>query len=201
MCSDITWVQSGFECCLNEVTQMKSLDPASLQNLNDIVLPATVGWWPLAPGWYFLFGLLLTALAWFGYRTLYRWMNNRYRRAALLELQLLEERIHATEERDAEARDTNLRQIPILLKRTALSAYPRSQVASLSGKDWFHFLNSTVKNPSFTDSTASTLNKISYSLGELGAVDSRSITTLLNASRHWLKHHQPEAPPKDSKEP
>jgi hypothetical protein len=179
---------------------MKSPDPASLQNLNDIVLPATVGWWPLAPGWYILFALLLIALAWSGYRSLHRWMNNRYRRAALRELQLLEERIHATEERDAEVRDAKLRQIPILLKRTALSAYPRSQVASLSGKDWFHFLNSTVKNPSFTESTASTLSKISYSRGELSAVDSQSITALLIASRQWLKHHQPIARPKNSKE-
>jgi hypothetical protein len=174
---------------------MKSPDPASLQNLNDIVLPATVGWWPLAPGWYILFGLLLTALAWSGYRTLHRWMNNRYRRAALLELQLLEERI-----RDPEARDANLRQISILLKRTALSAYPRSQVASLSGKDWFHFLNSTVKNPSFTESTANTLSKISYSSGELSVIDSTATAALLNASRQWLKHHQPEALPKDSRE-
>jgi len=174
---------------------MKSPDPASLQNLNDIVLPATVGWWPLAPGWYILFGLLLTALAWFGYRTLHRWMNNRYRRAALLELQLLEERI-----RDPEARDANLRQIPILLKRTALSSYPRSQVASLSGKDWFHFLNSTVENPSFTEFIANTLSKISYSSGELSDIDSTATAALLNASRQWLKHHQPEAPPKDSRE-
>ena len=179
---------------------MKSPDPASLQNLNDIVLPATVGWWPLAPGWYILFGLLLTALAWFGYRTLHRWMNNRYRRAALRELQLLTDRIHDTEEQDAKERDANLRKLPILLKRTALSAYPRSQVASLSGKDWFLFLNSTVKTPPFTDSTASTLNKISYSSGELSAVDSQAITALLNASRQWLKHHQPAARPRDSGE-
>ena len=174
---------------------MKSPDPASLQNLNDIVLPATVDWWPLATGWYFLFGLLLIALAWFGYRSLHRWMNNRYRRAALQELQLLADRIHATEDRDA-----NLRQIPVLLKRTALSAYPRSQVASLSGKDWFHFLNSTVKIPPFTDSTASTLNKISYSSGELSAVDSQATTALLNASRQWLKHHQAAVSPKDGRD-
>ena len=179
---------------------MKSPDPASLQNLNDIVLPATVGWWPLAPGWYFLIGLLLTVLAWLGYRSLHLWMNNRYRRAALRELQSLEERIHASEERGAEVRDAKLRQIPILLKRTALSVYPRSQVASLSGKDWFHFLNSTVENPSFTEFIANTLSKISYSSGELSDIDSTATAALLNASRQWLKHHQPEAPPKDSRE-
>ena len=112
----------------------------------------------------------------------------------------LEERIRATEERDAEARDANLRQIPILLKRTALSAYPRSQVASLSGKDWFHFLNSTVKTPAFTDSAANTLNKISYSSGELSFIDLQATTALLNASRQWLKHHQSAPRPKDSGE-
>ena len=179
---------------------MKSPDPASLQNLNDIVLPATVGWWPLATGWYVLIGFLLIALAWFSYRSLRHWMNNRYRRAALRELQVLADQLHTPEERDTEERDAQLRQIPILLKRTALSAYPRNQVASLTGKDWFHFLKSTVKNPSFTKSTASTLNKISYSSGELGVVDEQATKALLNASRHWLKHHQPVSPPKISRE-
>jgi len=102
---------------------MKSSDPASLQNLNDIVLPATIAWWPLAAGWYFLFGLMLIALAWFGYRSLRHWMNNRYRRAALYELQMLADRILASKEGDAEERGAKLRQIPILLKRTALSVY------------------------------------------------------------------------------
>ena len=37
-------------------------DAGSLQNLNDIVLPAPVGWWPPAPGWWLLSALLLSAL-------------------------------------------------------------------------------------------------------------------------------------------
>jgi len=175
---------------------MKSPDPASLQNLNDIVLPATVGWWPLASVWYVLFGLWLIAFVWFGYRSLQRRINNRYRRAALRELQSLAEQIL-----DAEERDANLRQIPVLLKRTALSVYPRCQVASLSGKDWFHFLNSTLKSPSFTESTASTLNKITYSCGDLTAVDSQATTALVRASRHWLKYHQPVARGKNATGP
>ena len=195
MCSVTTRLPDGFEYRPNEVTQMNSPDPASLQNLNDIVLPAAVSWWPPASGWYFLFGLLLIALTWFGYRSLQRWSNNRYRRAALRELQSLAERIH-----DAEGRDASLRQIPVLLKRTALSVYPRSQVASLAGKDWFDFLNSTVKSPAFTESIAGTLNKISYSCGELGDVDSQAATALFSASRQWLQHHQPAAQPQEGKE-
>ncbi len=175
---------------------MKSPDPASLQNLNDIVLPATVGWWPLATGWYFLIGLSLIGLALLGFRSMRAWVRDRYRRAALHELQLLEDRINRGEERDA-----NLRQIPILLKRAALSAYPRSQVAALTGKDWFHFLNTTAKIPSFTEAITITLNNISYSTGEISAVDSPATTALLHTSRKWLQNHQPAAPSKDDKEP
>ena len=173
---------------------MKSSDPASLQNLNDIVLPATIGWWPLATGWYVLIGFLLIVIAWFCYRSLHRWTNNRYRRAALRELQLLEDRLHKPGQRDA-----SLRQIPVLLKRTALSAYPRSQVASLAGKDWFHFLNSTVKNPLFPEAITGTLSTVSYSTGELGSIDSQATTALFNASRSWLKNHQLLTGPIDGK--
>jgi hypothetical protein len=170
---------------------MKSSDPASLQNLNEIVLPATVDWWPLASGWYLLFGLVLLALTWFGYRFLYRWKNNRYRRAALHELQILENGIEEAGERDA-----NLRKIPVLLKRTALSVYPREQVASLSGESWFQFLNSTVKTPPFTNATAGTLNTVSYSTGALINVDSKAAKALLDATQSWLKNHQPIAHPR-----
>ena len=167
---------------------MKSTDPASLQNLNDIVLPATAGWWPLATGWYFLLGLLLLVLVWFSYQLLQRRINNRYRRAALRELQLLSENLQ-----NAANKDVNLRQIPILLKRTALAAYPRNQVAPLSGKNWYNFLNSKLKTPLFTEATGSTLDTISYSTGDIGAIDSQDLTELLSASKHWLKHHQASA--------
>ena len=167
---------------------MKSPDPASLQNLNDIVMPATVSWWPLAPGWYVVSGLLLIALAWFGYKSLQRWMGNRYRRAALSELHLLAKGVQS-----ATSRDSSLRQIPVLLKRTALSAYPRTQVASLSGQDWTCFLNSKIGIPAFTGSISSTLGYLSYSRGDLNAVDSQAASALLNASALWLKQHQTTA--------
>jgi len=174
---------------------MKSSDPASLQNLNDIVMPAAVSWWPLAMGWYILFGLLLITLVWFGYQSLRRWLDNRYRRAALHELQLLAEDMH-----DEANRNSSLRQIPVLLKRTALSAYPRNQVAALSGKDWHHFLNSKLNQPSFTDDAAATLDRISYSTGDLSEVDPQATKILLDASNYWLKHHQPASAPENSGE-
>ena len=164
---------------------MKSSDPASLQNLNDIVMPATVGSWPLATGWYFLSGLLLIGLAWFGYRLLQHWMRNRYRRAALSELQWLTDRLDNHEERDA-----NLRQIPVLLKRTALSVYPRYEVASLTGAGWHQFLNSKLKQPLFTEAIGEILDKAAYSTGDLQDIDPHAATSLLDVSRLWLQQHQ-----------
>ena len=174
---------------------MKSTDPASLQNLNAIVLPAPVDWWPLANGWYVVFGIVLIVIGWFGYRLVQSWIANRYRRTALQKLQVL-----ANDIQSGVNRDSSLRQIPILLKRTALSAYPREQVASLAGKDWFDFLNSNVRNPPFTESNFVTLDKVSYSCGELSVIDTHSITALLNASKQWLKNHQTKTRPQDSRE-
>lgn len=174
---------------------IKSQDPASLQNLNDIVLPEAVGWWPLASGWYFLIGLLLLVLSWFTYRLIRRWINNRYRRTALQQLRLLSESI-----RNTDKRDTSLRQIPVLLKRTALSVYPRSQLASLTGRSWHDFLNSKVSKPSFSESSADLLNKISYSVGDLSKVDTQAADDLLEACHHWLKHHRPANSPQTDME-
>jgi hypothetical protein len=179
MHSGITRLRTDLEC-----HRMKTPDPASLQNLNDIVLPTAINWWPLANGWYFLFGILAMGILWLAYRSRQRWNAARYRRAALHELQLLEAGIHSDTNRDS-----CLRQIPILLKRTALSAYPRHEVASLSGAPWYDFLNSKVRNPLFTDTTVAKLDSISYSSGDLGSVDHQDATALLDVSKQWLKHH------------
>ncbi|MBT8070938.1 MAG: DUF4381 domain-containing protein [Gammaproteobacteria bacterium] len=167
---------------------MNSPDPASLQNLNDIVLPAPASWWPLASGWYVLLGLLALVIAWFSYRSIKRWNQNRYRRAALHELAEITKGLELESKRER-----YLRQIPGLLKRTALTAYPRSEVASLSGEDWHRFLNGTLKTPLFTASISATLERISYSGGDLNKLDSGSVGSLLNVSGRWLRQHQPAA--------
>jgi hypothetical protein len=173
---------------------MKSPDPASLQNLNDIVLPARVSWWPLAEGWYFVIAALLIVFGWFCYRLLRRWFSNRYRRAALREFRLLEKNIQSAADREA-----SLRQIPALIKRTALAVYPRGQVASLAGSSWHTFLNSKVKNPPFTEPVVEILDRVSYSAGDLNELDGQAAATLLKATHHWLKHHQAAPGPNGDK--
>ena len=164
---------------------MNSDDPASLQNLNDIVMPSSVPWWPLATGWYVLMALLLLLLGWAIYQFARNWIANRYRRSALKDLQALARGIKTPAEKDV-----CLKQIPPLLKRTALSVYPRGRVAGLSGESWYLFLNSTTDMSSFTHSTFETLNQISYSTGDLGDINEQATSDLVRACEHWLKRHR-----------
>jgi hypothetical protein len=102
-------------------------DPASLANLRDIVEPPPVPWWPPALGWWFLltvFSLIAVLVAVDGWR---RWRANAYRRAALRAIG------HAK----------NAASIAEILKRAALVASPREQVASLVGSAWVTWLAET----------------------------------------------------------
>ena len=102
---------------------------ASLDNLRDIVEPPPVSWWPLAPGWWILSaGLVLTAI-FVALRVMRMWRASAYRRAALRELQ-------AT---------TRVAEIAEILKRVALAAYPRADVAPLSGVAWVEWLGRTAE--------------------------------------------------------
>lgn len=102
-------------------------DGSSLDNLRDIAEPVPVSWWPLAPGWWVVIAVTAVTLLAFGYRAWQRWKANAYRRAALAELQ-------------SAASDADVAEI---LKRTALSAFPRTNVTSLTGAEWCRWLSDT----------------------------------------------------------
>ena len=55
---------------------------ASLDNLHDIIVPDAVGFFPLAPGWYIAFLLLLTLLFHFGYQKYKVYESEQYKRDA-----------------------------------------------------------------------------------------------------------------------
>ena len=94
-------------------------DAGSLQNLNDIVLPVPVPWWPPAPGWYILAAMLLTLLVVLALRGWRRWRRNAYRRRSL-------DRVASMRAGRGEIGD-----LPAVLKQAALCVWPRRQVAAL----------------------------------------------------------------------
>lgn len=109
----------------------------SLSGLQDIVLPGIPALWPPAPGfWILLFLLLITVISlWRWRRVLYR--RNAYRRAGL---ELLA---------DAQT----VYEVSVTLKRVALAAFPREEVASLHDTEWANFLNNSCSHCHFDAET------------------------------------------------
>ncbi|WP_454710681.1 DUF4381 domain-containing protein [Cupriavidus nantongensis] len=108
--------------------------PATLATLADLAMPPPPSWMPQTIGWAIAAGVLVVALAWAGWRAWRRYCANRYRREALAALAAL------PLDPDPARRAAALREMAALLKRTALAAWPRAQVASLAGGGWAEFL-------------------------------------------------------------
>ena len=156
-------------------------DPGSLQNLNDIVVPAPVGFWPPAPGWYAVIAVLLVLATWAGFRLLRGWRQNAYRREALAEL----DRIRKRGEKSAYL-------LPELLKRTALSAWPRAEVADLNGRAWHAFLDQTGATQDFGAGAGQSLDKLSYARRGAPGPSAAEFEQVLRVSEAWIRRHRRE---------
>lgn len=154
-------------------------DPASLQNLNDIVSPGPVAWWPLAPGWYVIAALLLALSVWALIRLNRQWSANAYRREAMRSFSAMR---NGGEER--------ARELPELLKRTALAAWPRRQVAALSGAEWHGFLDRTASTTLFSGGAGAILERLAYPGRDAGRLSEEEFQQLYEAIAHWLKNHR-----------
>ena len=163
-------------------------DPTSLDRLHDIVAPPPVQWWPPAPGWYWVLGfflscvLVLLVLAWV------RRQRNRYRREALAEVARQEPAL-----REPATRAAALGALAEVLKRAALTAFPREQVANLNGPVWFEFLNRTGSTTEFGQGSGAILERAAYDARIAAALDEPRTGELVSLVRHWLAHHRVEA--------
>jgi hypothetical protein len=141
-------------------------DPSDLSNLRDIVVPPAVTFWPPAPGWWVVGAACLVGAGIAVAAVVRHRRRNAYRRAALRELETVD------------ARD-----ISPLLKRAALMAFPREQVASLSGPAWLAFLDRT----GGTQFAKTALASLPYG----NVVDRDSVMAVKVEAHRWLRSHSP----------
>lgn len=144
-------------------------DSASLERLRDIVVPDPVLWWPPAPGVYAALGLAAVLLLACGGWALRRRMRRAYRREALGVLKRC----------GAAPAD-----LATLLKRAALSAYPREQVAGLTGAGWLQWLAKTGTRP--VPPAVGDALTVSVYAGS-GTAD---MAALLAFVRSWIRRHR-----------
>lgn len=154
-------------------------NPQPLAQLRDIHLPAPVGWWPLAPGWYAL-SLIIMGLSFVALYFIYQvYIHGRAKRQAL---QLLE--TYVTEYQKDNNSQLISAKISELLRRVALVYFPRRDVASLQGQAWLDFLNQTSQSINF--------NPVRECLLELPYQQNKdmNIKPLLTRTRAWIKQRR-----------
>lgn len=143
-----------------------------LDMLEQVPEPTQISMWPETQGWIWL-GLVVLVLLFLGVWRLRVVRNaNAYRRAALAEL--------AASGDDPVA-------IADVLRRTALSAYPRQKVAGLAGDDWLAFLDVGYNGQGFATETGRAMLSSPY------RADPTPIDGLAALARDWVQSHKSEA--------
>jgi hypothetical protein len=149
--------------------------------LKDLHLPAEIGWWPLAPGWWGVIALLAAAAAYLAWRWYRAWRHNAPRRHALRELARIEAAY--LEQRDPV---TLGKRLSGLLRRGMLAYAPRDEVAGLTGEDWLRWLDRGMPVPYFHTEGGRSLLDLPYRDpdGDFSDVD---VGALLSAVRMRLR--------------
>ena len=164
-------------------------DPTSLDLLHDVITPPPVPWWPPAPGWYWVLGALSLLLCFaLGYAVVHR-QRNRYRREALAEWRRQAQRLQ-----DENQRAAALVALAELLKRAALSTFPREQVAALTGPKWLAFLERTSGMENFSASIGARLEDAAYHPQHASSWDIHHAQEAADLVHGWLKHHRRGGP-------
>jgi Ca-activated chloride channel family protein len=122
--------------------------------------------------------LLATAIAAM-WHLVHRRRANRYRREALAELDRLRRSGLA-------ARPELLSRLTVLVRRTALAAFPREQVAPLVGPAWLSFLDRSYDGKEFSQGVGRLLASGPYQPIPLDEAELQSLVGLI---RRWIKVH------------
>ncbi|MDH3490610.1 MAG: DUF4381 domain-containing protein [Gammaproteobacteria bacterium] len=125
--------------------------------LRDLHLPDAIGWWPLAPGWWFVLFVAATLVGYLVWRAYKRWQHNAPRRFALRQLSRYE--AEYVEHRNPV---TLARQLSELLRRGMLAYAPRDEVAGLTGEAWLQWLDRGMPLPYFHTEGGKSLLQLPY---------------------------------------
>ena len=143
--------------------------------LKELAWPDAIPFVPQTAGWLVVALLLLALSAWLAWRARRRWLRNAYRRDALASIEAMR------------ADPAEAAKLPFILRRSALAAYDRGDVASLRGAEWTGWLNESAGRELFTAGAAEALDRLAYGRETPSPAD---MGPLLAASRDWVRLHR-----------
>lgn len=151
---------------------------ALLNQMQDIIVPDAVGWWPLsfslASVLVGLIGLLI-GIFWAVRRS---WLENLYRQEAK---ELYDKAIQ-----QANSPQQKLEIANRLLKQVAITHYGRKNIANLAGENWTDFLRKTanyIDQPKYLAEYFDAHYQASFDF------DDAKLTQVLNYTQSWIKGH------------
>lgn len=171
----------------NRIEQSDSFGNYLLHGIDEIILPADISWWPSTIGWKTLALLLFIFVSYRLFKFGQSWWKNRYRREAIRQLSELQ--LSTQQQASDNCLLTVIEKLPFYLKTTALQAYPRDQVAQLSGAAWIDFLNLKTGSEHFDPTISDQLLTISYRPKEQWQLTEEQCLNLINLTTLWIKRH------------
>jgi len=176
----------------NRIEHSDSFGNYLIHGIDEIILPADISWWPSTIGWKIVALLLCIFASYRLFKFGQSWWKNRYRREAIAqinELQLSELKLSTQQQASDSGLLTVIEKLPFYLKTTALQAYPRDQVAQLSGTAWIDFLNEKTGSEHFNSNVSEQLLIISYRPKEQWQLTEEQCLNLINLTKLWVKYH------------
>jgi len=159
-------------------------DTIFISGIEDLIPPQRVPFWPLAPGWYILSGLLILAATFLFLRWIRKRREKRYRLVALDQLKEI------VASAGTQALQGDVQALNRLLKKTALTVFPREQVAALFGNEWLAFLDQRCSKTDFTGKPGDLLVTAAYSNNKETNIPNDQWNLLIRDAETWIRKHK-----------
>ena len=149
-------------------------------SIGELMEPDAIGFSFGAPGWNILLLLFLAVLFGIALWKLYQYKKNKYRRLAINEL-------NSINKGQNEASYIILNTISIL-KRVAITAYGRNNIASINGSRFLEFMQTKTRIAIFTNEVEKIFTKHLYE-GSKTHVAADKLELLHQQSMNWINQH------------
>lgn len=148
-----------------------------LEKIVETQPPEAISWLPQTIGWKITFVILFFYLCFKVIAEYKKYKRNTYRRNALKWLK----QYQSDEE-------WYYRQLPVLLRKTAISGYDRTTITSLSGGDWDSWLDSQCQKTDFSSSCSMILHQLAFAPDFNLSAQEKQL--LIQHVSTWIKHHR-----------